>query len=136
MIAPLSDEIVEHLPQLRSFARMIARDRSLADDLVQETVLRALVHADQFRPGTHLKAWLSTILRNAFFDEKRSQKRLAQVAATLTTAPRTICVSCLTNRVGISAAWAYVTLPCRSRSTAVRASVTRSAAASRASLSW
>ena len=52
----MTDEIVEQLPHLRSFARMLARDRSLADDLVQETVVRAMVHADQFQPGTHLKA--------------------------------------------------------------------------------
>jgi RNA polymerase sigma-70 factor (ECF subfamily) len=56
----------------------MARDRSLADDLVQETVLRALVHADQFRPGTNLKAWLATILRNSYFTVKRGEKRLAQ----------------------------------------------------------
>jgi RNA polymerase sigma-70 factor, ECF subfamily len=87
MIPTMNDEIIEHLPYLLSFARMIARDRTLADDLVQETVLRALAHADQFRPGTHLKAWLSTILRNAFFDEKRSQKRLAQLTDAFATAP-------------------------------------------------
>ena len=88
MFHALSDEIVEQMPHLRSFARMIARDRSLADDLVQETVLRALVHADRFQPGTHLKAWLTTILRNVFFDTKRSQKRLAQLDGIFATAPR------------------------------------------------
>jgi len=81
MITTFSDEIVLTLPHLRAYARMVARDRVLADDLVQETVLRALVHADQFRPGTNLKAWLKTILRNSYINEKRSEKRQAQYAA-------------------------------------------------------
>src|SRR5271168_3001069 len=80
MTALLHDEIVQTLPQLKAVACRIARDRSLADDLVQETVLRALVHADQFRPGTNLKAWLATILRNSYFTVKRGEKRLAQFA--------------------------------------------------------
>ena len=81
MITTFSDEIVLTLPHLRAYARMIARDRVLADDLVQETVLRALVHAEQFQPGTNLKAWLKTILRNSYINEKRSEKRQAQYAA-------------------------------------------------------
>jgi RNA polymerase sigma-70 factor, ECF subfamily len=83
MASTLHDEIVQSLPQLRAIAGRMARDRALADDLVQETVLRALLHADQFRPGTNLKAWLATILRNSFFNVKRSEKRLAQLAARL-----------------------------------------------------
>jgi RNA polymerase sigma-70 factor, ECF subfamily len=81
MNTTFSNDIVETLPHLRAYARMVARDRVLADDLVQETVLRALVHSDQFRPGTNLKAWLKTILRNSYINEKRSEKRQAQYAA-------------------------------------------------------
>jgi len=81
------DDVVEYVPQLQRFARRLARNRSLADDLVQETVLRALTHADQFRPGTNLLAWLMTILRNTYCNEKRRERRLgtfdAKVAATL-----------------------------------------------------
>jgi RNA polymerase sigma-70 factor, ECF subfamily len=87
MTAMLHDEIVESLPQLRAFACRMARDRTLADDLVQETVLRALVHADQFQPGTNLKAWLATILRNSYFTVKRGEKRLAQFAVHLPAGP-------------------------------------------------
>jgi RNA polymerase sigma-70 factor (ECF subfamily) len=87
MTALLHDEIVQTLPQLRAVACRIARDRTLADDLVQETVLRALVHADQFQPGTNLKAWLATILRNSYFTVKRGEKRLAQYAVRLPTEP-------------------------------------------------
>lgn len=81
MAVGLADDIVPYLPHLRAFARMLAQDRSLADDLVQETVVRALSHAHQFQPGTNLKAWLTTILRNAYFTEKRSQGRVAQLGA-------------------------------------------------------
>ena len=79
MAERLTDDIVPFLPHLRAFARMLAQDRTLADDLVQETVLRALSHAHQFQPGTNLKAWLTTILRNAYFTEKRSQGRIAPI---------------------------------------------------------
>ncbi|MDE2229606.1 MAG: sigma-70 family RNA polymerase sigma factor [Alphaproteobacteria bacterium] len=81
MAARFADDIVRYLPHLRAFARMLAQDRILADDLVQETVVRALSHAHQFQPGTNLKAWLTTILRNAYFTEKRSQGRVAQLGA-------------------------------------------------------
>lgn len=81
MAVRLADDIVPFLPHLRAFARMLAQDRTLADDLVQETVVRALSHAHQFQPGTNLKAWLTTILRNAYFTEKRSQGRVAQLGA-------------------------------------------------------
>jgi RNA polymerase sigma-70 factor, ECF subfamily len=87
MVATLGVEIVQHMDHLRACARRLARDRSLADDLVQEAVLRALVHADHFRPGTNLRAWLSTILRNAFFDERRAEKRRKQFADWLAAAP-------------------------------------------------
>ena len=61
------DEIVEQVPQLRSFARTMANgDLPLADDLVQDTIVSALQHQDQFTPGTNLKGWLFTILRNRF----------------------------------------------------------------------
>lgn len=87
MAATLGVEIAQHMDHLRACARRLARDRSLADDLVQEAMLRALAHADHFRPGTNLKAWLSTILRNAFFDEKRAEKRRTQFADSLAIAP-------------------------------------------------
>jgi RNA polymerase sigma-70 factor (ECF subfamily) len=48
------------------FALRLARDTSAAEDLVQETYLRALAHRDQYTPGTNCRAWLFTICRNAF----------------------------------------------------------------------
>lgn len=89
MPATFRDDIIENLSHLRNFARRLAGNRSFADDLVQETVVRALTHADQFRPGTNLLAWLTTILRNAYFNEKRRERRVAifdaKVAETMST---------------------------------------------------
>jgi len=82
MTSSLSREILDHVSHLNTLARFLARDRTLADDLVQETLLRALHHSEQFERGTNLKAWLSTILRNSYFNEKRSEarrRRLMQV---------------------------------------------------------
>ena len=74
-------QLVEHLPYLRAFARGLARNAALADDLVQDTFLRALMNSDKFIPGTNLRAWLSTILRNQFFNEMRCRSRLASYVA-------------------------------------------------------
>ena len=63
------------LPDLRAFARLLAQDRAAADDLVQDTVVRALSALSQFQPGTNLKAWLFTILRNLFFEQARRRRR-------------------------------------------------------------
>jgi RNA polymerase sigma-70 factor (ECF subfamily) len=64
-------ELAALTPQLRGFARFLARDAARADDLVQEALLRALEHAGSWREGTELRAWLFRILRNAFLDEER-----------------------------------------------------------------
>jgi len=59
------------LPQLRAYARFLARDVVLADDVVQEALLRALRAEAQWQPGTNLRAWCFTILRNVFLEEMR-----------------------------------------------------------------
>ncbi|MBO1073103.1 sigma-70 family RNA polymerase sigma factor [Roseomonas marmotae] len=59
------------LPDLRAFARFLARDTTLADDLVQEAVLRALRAESQWIPGTSLRAWMFHILRNVFLEQLR-----------------------------------------------------------------
>jgi len=75
----VSAAVVEHLPHLRAFARSLATSKDQADDLVGEAVARALAAAHQFRPGTNFKAWIFTILRNAFYTEGR--KRWNRVVA-------------------------------------------------------
>nr|WP_166486175.1 RNA polymerase sigma factor [Jannaschia sp. CCS1] len=69
------DEIVEHLPSLRAFARSLTRNPSSADDLVQDTVVKAWSNIDKFQAGTNMRAWLFTILRNTFYSARRKQKR-------------------------------------------------------------
>ncbi len=71
----LRPQIIRLLPDLRAFARFLARDRTLADDLVQDTLVRALGALDQFQHGTNLKAWLFTIQRNAFYEQFRRRRR-------------------------------------------------------------
>jgi RNA polymerase sigma factor (sigma-70 family) len=70
------DQVVGYSDRLRAYACKLGANSSFSDDLVQETVLRALLHADQFRLGTNLGAWLHTILRHCYFNERRSQRRL------------------------------------------------------------
>ena len=71
----LRGEIIGLLPDLRAFARFLLHDRSAADDLVQDTVMRALTALAQFQRGSNLKAWLFTIERNAFYEQARRRKR-------------------------------------------------------------
>ena len=70
-------QIVALLPDLRAFARFLVRDRTAADDVVQDSIVRALGAISQFQPGTNLKAWLFTILRNQFYEQARRRKREA-----------------------------------------------------------
>ncbi len=74
----LRRQVTNLLPDLRAFARFLVRDRTAADDLVQDAVVRALTALDQFEPGTNLKAWLFTILRNQFYEQARRRKREAR----------------------------------------------------------
>jgi RNA polymerase sigma-70 factor (ECF subfamily) len=67
--------VLAALPNLRAYAISLTRNRERADDLVQETILRALAHSETFTPGTKLTAWLCTILRNAFLTELRKRAR-------------------------------------------------------------
>lgn len=71
----LRGDITALVPDLRGFARFLARDRTVADDLVQDALMLALGALQQFQPGTNLKAWLFTILRNAFYQQMRRRKR-------------------------------------------------------------
>ena len=62
-------DLLACVPHLRAFAWILARNRERADDLVQDTIVRALGAAQQFRAGTNLKGWMFTILRNLHYDE-------------------------------------------------------------------
>ena len=60
---------------LRAFAYTLTRDSNSAEDLFQETALRAFRHKDKYSANTNMKAWLSTIMRNAFINSFRRKKR-------------------------------------------------------------
>ena len=67
--------VVPLLPPMRAFARSLTRNAAEADDLVQEALLRAIANVGQFRPGTNLKAWLFTILRNTHYSTIQKRRR-------------------------------------------------------------
>lgn len=63
------------IPTLRAFALSLCGQMDRADDLVQETLLKAWQHIDTFEAGTNLRAWLFTILRNTYFSDMRKKRR-------------------------------------------------------------
>ena len=67
-------ELLACVPHLRAFAWFLARNRERADDLVQDTIVRALGAAHRFQAGTNLKAWMFTILRNLHYNEVRKNR--------------------------------------------------------------
>lgn len=82
------DELPDHLSALRAFAMSLTRNSSAADDLVQDTIVKAWSNIDRFQPGTNMRAWLFTILRNTFYSDRRKRKREVpdpdgQIAGTL-----------------------------------------------------
>ena len=69
------DRLPELLPSLRAFAIGLSRNVATADDLVQETILKAWSNLDKFDPETNLEAWLFTILRNTYYSLLRKTRR-------------------------------------------------------------
>jgi len=73
--APFEEEALTHADQLYRIALRLSGSPQTAEELVQETYLRALRAWESYRPGTNLAAWLATILRNVYLDEARKQSR-------------------------------------------------------------
>lgn len=69
------DDIVAALPMLRAYARSLSGNADRADDLVQETLAKAIANRDKFREGTNVNAWLVVILRNHYYSEMRKRGR-------------------------------------------------------------
>lgn len=69
--------LMELIPFLRAFARSLCGNADMADDLAQETLVKAWQSRATFTPGTNLKAWLFTILRNQFYSDRRRTWRQA-----------------------------------------------------------
>lgn len=69
------EELPDHLAALRAFAISLTRNISTADDLVQETILKAWSNIEKFAIGTNMRAWLFTILRNTYYSGLRKTRR-------------------------------------------------------------
>ncbi len=67
--------VVNNAEGLKPFAITLTRDNETAQDLCQETVYKALAHRDKYQPGTNIKAWLYTIMRNIFINDYRRAER-------------------------------------------------------------
>src|ERR1700716_2088635 len=74
-MADFSSEMAEHLPRLRRYARSLLHDRVRADDLVQDTVMRALEKAHLYQSDTNLRGWLVTIMHNEHVNAVRRSMR-------------------------------------------------------------
>jgi RNA polymerase sigma-70 factor, ECF subfamily len=68
-------QLLALVPNLRAFAMSLLGNRDRADDLTQETILKAWSHMDRFEEGTNLQAWLFTIMRNTFISQCRRDVR-------------------------------------------------------------
>jgi RNA polymerase sigma-70 factor (ECF subfamily) len=66
----MSDDVLTHIPALRLFARSLTGRYGDADDLVQDTLVRAIASAQSYTPGTNMRAWLFTIMRNRFYNAR------------------------------------------------------------------
>jgi RNA polymerase sigma-70 factor, ECF subfamily len=70
----LQEQLVAHIPELRRLARALESERAAADDLVQETLARALHKLELYQPTGAFAGWLATIMRNLFIDRTRRRK--------------------------------------------------------------
>ena len=71
----LKDDMLRTIPSLRAFAFSLCGNADRADDLVQETLMKAWINQNSFTQGTSMSAWLFTILRNVFYSEYRKRRR-------------------------------------------------------------
>ncbi|MDI9848671.1 sigma-70 family RNA polymerase sigma factor [Rhodoblastus sp. 17X3] len=74
----LKDLLLAEIPSLRAFALSLAGNSDRADDLVQDTLMKAWSSASSFMEGTNMRAWLFTIMRNTFFSQYRKARREIQ----------------------------------------------------------
>ena len=77
-MSSFNDAVLELVPNLRAFARSLTRDAVSADDLVQDTLVKAITNKEKFAEGTNLRAWLFTIMRNTFYNNRAKASREAE----------------------------------------------------------
>jgi RNA polymerase sigma-70 factor (ECF subfamily) len=74
-IAEETDDVVTYIPALQAYAMSLTRNKTNAEDLVQDTLTKAIAKFHQFQTGTNLRAWLMTIMRNTYFTQIRKAGR-------------------------------------------------------------
>lgn len=74
------DDLEFHITSLRRYAHVLCRNHTDADDLVQESLLKAIAAAHTYKPGKDLRTWLFSILHNTFISQKRQYARRARAA--------------------------------------------------------
>jgi RNA polymerase sigma-70 factor, ECF subfamily len=74
----LKDLLLAEIPSLRAFALSLSGNGDRADDLVQDTLMKAWANSASFTQGTNIRAWLFTIMRNTFFSQYRKARREVQ----------------------------------------------------------
>ena len=74
----LKDLLLAEIPSLRAFALSLSGNSDRADDLVQDTLMKAWANGASFMEGTNMRAWLFTIMRNTFFSQYRKARREVQ----------------------------------------------------------
>lgn len=72
-------EMVAEIPALRRYGRVLSGSQASADDLVQDTLERAIQKFHLYQPGTKLRLWLFTIMRNLFLDHYRKQRKMNSI---------------------------------------------------------
>lgn len=87
------EELIRQIPNLRAFAVSLCGSSERADDLVQEALMKAWANIEMFEPGTNMRAWLFTILRNVYYSNFRKKRREVEdsdgkLAANLATHPQ------------------------------------------------
>lgn len=88
MTQEFTEDVVDHLPAMMRYARMLARGEHAAEDLVQEALLRAHEHRPHFRAGQSLKPWLLAVIHNVFVSGwRRSRAEDARIERMLLDAP-------------------------------------------------
>lgn len=83
----LREKLCEELPRLRLRALKLCRDSEAAEDLVQDTALRALAFEESYRPDTNLRAWLSQVMFSVFITRCRRRRRERRAVESLTFDP-------------------------------------------------
>ena len=84
-VGELRELAARHEPYLQSTALRLTGDRELAKDLVQETVVRALVNFHRFQQGTNARAWMVTILTHLYYDHIKHEHVVKKASAQLVT---------------------------------------------------